>query len=70
MHVITVNDDASVRALCEFLRKVHVQVVEVRGLEVCACVPGAPSDLHERRELVGYVVTWNALNPGREAILL
>jgi len=69
MHVITVSDDAFVEALCEFLRQVHVQVVGVCGLEVSASVPGAPSDLHERRELDGYVVTWSALNPGREATL-
>jgi hypothetical protein len=26
-------------------------------------VSGAPSTHHARRELVGYVRTWNALNP-------
>jgi hypothetical protein len=32
-------------------------------------VPGANSELHELRELSGYVVTWNALHPGQVATL-
>jgi hypothetical protein len=37
---------------------------------VHAHVPNASSELHERRELKGYVVTWNALNPGRTATVI
>ena len=69
MPPISLVDEAAAEAFCAFLRKVHVQVDDVRGATVFASVPGAHSELHERRELDGYVVTWNALNPGREATL-
>jgi hypothetical protein len=52
-----------------FLRMVHVRIVTVDGAHVVAEVPGAPSPLHEHRELAGYVATWSALNPGRAATL-
>jgi hypothetical protein len=56
-------DDLS--AVREFLRRVHVAAaVDAEG-RLIASVPGAASPLHERRELMGYVATWNALNPGR-----
>jgi hypothetical protein len=48
---------------CDFLRAVQVRVDAVDELIVTASLPGAPSDLHERREIDGYVRTWNALNP-------
>lgn len=69
MPPISLVDEAAVELFCAFLRKVHVQIDDVRGATVFASVPGAHSELHERRELDGYVVTWNALNPGREARL-
>ena len=56
-------------AFCAFLRAVQVAVVELDGMTVTASVPGAQSELHERRELNGYVVTWNALHPGQTATL-
>jgi hypothetical protein len=49
---------------CDFLRRVHVAAEAVADDMVSASIPGAPSPLHERRELMGYVATWNALNPG------
>jgi hypothetical protein len=52
---------------CEFLRGVHVHAEPLDDCSVHASVPGAPTPLHERRELSGYVTTWNALNPGRRA---
>ena len=58
-----------VAAFCDFLHKVRVEVVDTDGIAVRAQLPNAPSELHERRELAGYVVTWNALNPGRHAEL-
>ena len=70
MHLISVTDEAAVGPFCEFLRRVNVRVEDVNGETVGASIPGAHSDLHERRELDGYVVTWNALNPGLEATLL
>jgi hypothetical protein len=57
-------------AFCAFLREVNVETLHVDGAVVRAAVPGAVSDLHERRELAGYVTTWNALNPMRPAELL
>lgn len=52
-----------------FLRVVHVAVVDVDETTVGASIPGAQTELHERRELTGYVVTWNALHPGQTATL-
>ena len=64
MHRLRINRAADVQRFCDFLRAVHVLVEEVEGAIVSASVPGAPSALHERREMTGYVTTWNALNPG------
>jgi hypothetical protein len=57
-------------SFCEFLRAVHVHAEPAGDGSVLASVPGAPTPLHERRELAGYVTTWNALNPGRKAEVL
>lgn len=70
MLLISLPDPAAVDAFCTFLRQVHVRVEDVDGATVRASVPGAQSDLHERREIHGYVVTWNALNPGRAATVV
>lgn len=63
MHQIRILRPDDVDRFCEFLRAVQVQVEQVEGAVVTATLPGAPSELHERRELGGYVTTWNALNP-------
>lgn len=70
MLLISLADTTIVEPFCTFLRQVNVHVEGVDGSVVQASVPGAYSDLHERREIHGYVVTWNALNPGRGATLL
>ncbi len=57
-----VDDEAKLEALLDFLRAVQVHVLDVRGAAVKVELPGAPSPLHEHRELAGYVTTWNALN--------
>jgi hypothetical protein len=67
VHSIVLAVASDTAPFCEFLRAVHVQVCDVEGTTVRASIPGAQSDLHERRELSGYVVTWNALNPARRA---
>ena len=54
-------DDAD--RFCDFLRAVQVSVDAIEGEVVLASLPGAPSELHERREIAGYITTWNALNP-------
>lgn len=59
---IVVDREAEVAALLDFLRAVHVHVLDVRGAVVRVELPGAPSEVHEQRELLGYVTTWNALN--------
>jgi hypothetical protein len=66
---ISLRSQKDTVAFCAFLRAVQVAVVELEGTTVSASVPGAHSELHERRELVGYVVTWNALHPGQIATL-
>jgi hypothetical protein len=66
---ISLLSQADTDAFCAFLRAVQVAVVETEGSTVLATVPGAHSELHERRELTGYVVTWNALHPGQTATL-
>ena len=48
---------------CAFLHDVQVRVHDTQPEAVLASIPGALTPLHERRELQGYVATWNALNP-------
>jgi hypothetical protein len=52
-----------VERFCAFLHVVQVCVDAIDGAIVTASLPGAPSPMHERREIDGYVTTWNALNP-------
>jgi hypothetical protein len=49
--------------VCLFLRGVHLQVQVNDDGSISATAPGARTPLHERREIAGYVTTWNALNP-------
>ena len=69
MLTISLRSKFDTDAFCAFLRAVHVTVLAAEGTTVTAAVPGANSALHERRELSGYVVTWNALHPGQVATL-
>lgn len=64
---IRLSRHVDLEPFCEFLRSVHVHAEPLGDGSVHASVPGAPTPLHERRELSGYVTTWNALNPGRRA---
>jgi hypothetical protein len=63
VYVLTLSDPDALERLCEFLRRVHVDGRPALDGTVQASIPGAVSPLHERRELAGYVTTWNALNP-------
>lgn len=63
MHRLRILRPDDVERFCDFLRAVQVRVDAVDGEIVTASLPGAPSELHERREIGGYVTTWNALNP-------
>ena len=64
MHRLRIFSPDDVDRFCDFLRAVQVHVEGIEGAIVTASLPGAPSELHERREIGGYVTTWNALNPG------
>jgi hypothetical protein len=63
MHLLELSQSVDVERLCAFLRDVHVSVGVVGGGMLEASIPGAQTAHHERRELLGYVTTWNALNP-------
>jgi hypothetical protein len=49
--------------VCDFLRSVQLVVRDNGNGTITVNAPGAPTPLHERREINGYVTTWNALNP-------
>jgi hypothetical protein len=51
---------------CDFLRDVHVRAEAASDDVVQASISGSVSAHHARRELVGYVRTWNALNPASQ----
>ena len=55
--------------VCVFLRSVHLRVEANEDGTITATAPGAPTPEHERREINGYVTTWNALNPGNPVTL-
>jgi hypothetical protein len=63
VHRLRIFRPDDVNRFCDFLRAVQVQVEGIEGAVVTASLPGAPTDLHERREIDGYITTWNALNP-------
>ena len=60
---LRLSSSVDVERLRSFLRDVLVtaRVVDHVTLEVCA--PRARTRVHERREIIGYVGVWNALNP-------
>jgi hypothetical protein len=60
LHVTHPND---LERVCLFLRSVHLHVQPNDDGTITATAPGARTPLHEKREIGGYVTTWNALNP-------
>jgi hypothetical protein len=50
--------------LCAFLTAARFVVRRQPDGTVGVNIPGAASRRHEEQEVVGYVTTWNALNPG------
>jgi hypothetical protein len=56
--------------VCVFLRSVHLRVETNDDGTITATAPGAPTPEHERREVNGYVTTWNALNPANPVTLV
>jgi hypothetical protein len=63
MHLIRSANQQCLERLRQFLRDAHVRVDDAAELELAVSIPGAASPQHERREIDGYVRTWNALNP-------
>jgi hypothetical protein len=69
--LIRVSTPPHADALRDFLRAVRVDATRTDDPHVLeATVPGSPTPTHERRELQGYLATWNALNPGKHAQLV
>jgi len=62
VYVLHLSDPEDVDRLCDFLRRVRVDIDVRPDGTVSAAVVAAPTPLHELRELTGYVATWNALN--------
>ena len=62
MYLLRLSDPGELDQLCDFLRRVRVDVVVRPDGALSAAVAGAPTALHELQELTGYVATWNALN--------
>jgi hypothetical protein len=60
LHLTHPND---LERVCLFLRSVHLDVHDNEDATITVRAPGAPTALHERREIGGYVTTWNALHP-------
>jgi hypothetical protein len=63
VYLLHLTQPADVDRVCDFLRGVHLLVELNDDGTITATAPGAPTPLHERREIGGYVTTWNALNP-------
>jgi hypothetical protein len=62
VYVLHLPDPDDVGHVCDFLRRVRVDVVVRPDRTVNAAISAAPTPLHELRELTGYVATWNALD--------
>lgn len=63
VYVLRVSRPNDFDRVCAFLRSVHLHVTVNDDGTVTVTAPGARTPLHERREIGGYVTTWNALNP-------
>lgn len=70
MYLLRLSDPDALSDVCAFFRRVHVDARARGDGMLTAAIPGAPSSLHEWREITGYVTTWNALNPGATVELL
>lgn len=70
MYVLHLAHPNDVDRVCVFLRSVQLHVAVNEDGTITVTAPGAPTGLHERREVNGYVTTWNALNPTRPVTLV
>jgi hypothetical protein len=62
VYLLRVSRPTDLDRVCVFLRIVHLDVQANEDGTITVTAPGARSPLHERREISGYVTTWNALN--------
>ena len=63
MYVLQLSHPNDLDRVCAFLSSVQLRVAVNEDGTVTVTAPGARTPLHERREIGGYVTTWNALNP-------
>jgi hypothetical protein len=70
VYVLRVSHLNDLDRVCVFLRSVHLRVETNEDGSISATAPGAPTPEHERREVTGYVTTWNALNPANPVTLV
>jgi hypothetical protein len=70
VYLLHLSHPSDLDRVCVFLRSVHLQVQQNEDGTITASAPGAPTPLDERREIGGYVTTWNALNPARPVTLV
>ena len=70
MYTVVLRDPRHRERLCAFFRDVRVRVLGGEGDRIEVALTSPVSPLHAQRELTGYVITWNALNPGAYAELL
>jgi hypothetical protein len=70
VYLLRVSHPEDLERLCVFLRRVRLHVkVNDDGTLTCTA-PEARTPMHERREINGYVTTWNALNPASPVTLV
>jgi hypothetical protein len=70
VYVLHCSQPKDLDRVCAFFRNVQLQIQENEDGTITATAPGAPTPLHERREITGYITTWNALNPGNPVTLV
>jgi hypothetical protein len=70
VYLLRVSQPNDLDRVWVFLRSVHLDVQTNEDGTITVTAPGARSPLHERREISGYVTTWNALNPANPVELV
>jgi hypothetical protein len=70
VYVLHLSQPSDLDRVCAFFRSVQILVQANEDGTITTTAPGAPTPLHERREIGGYVTTWNALNPANPVTLV
>lgn len=63
VYLLRITDSQDLERVRDFLTNAHVSVRDHDDGVIRVSIAGAPTPAHERREITGYVTTWNALNP-------